>query len=341
MTTEYEPIDSPDETTVFPYHDLTPPAVGEIYQARRRLDEHLPRTPLVRSEPLSVEFNADVYLKREDTLPTGAFKVRGGLNLVAQLEKSFYDPGLIAASTGNHGQSVAYAGQIFDVPVTIVVPADANPSKVSAMERLGAEVLSHGDDFDDAREHAETLGAEEGYRYIHSANEPDLIAGVGTAGLEIIEDLPEIDYVFCPIGGGSSAAGYCLTVGELGDATIIGAQSERAPAMYRAWDEGHLEAYDQMETFAEGIATRVPFALTVEILQNRLDDFHLVGEEALRQGVRDLFTQETLVAEGASAASLAVMRQLDDKLEGQTVTLPISGRNMETEQFMSILSDIR
>lgn len=340
MTGEYEPIDSPDETTIFPYHELIPPDIGEIYHARRRLRDHLQRTPLVRSEPLSAEFDADVYLKREDTLPTGAFKVRGGLNLVAQLEQSFSDPGLIAASTGNHGQSVAYAGRLFDVPVTVVVPDDANPSKVRAMERFGAAVLSNGRDFDDARQHAEALAAKEGYRYIHSANEPDLIAGVGTAGLELLEDLPEIDYVFCPIGGGSSAAGYCLTAGALGDATIIGAQSERAPAMYRAWDEGQVAASDQMETFAEGIATRVPFALTVEILRDRLDDFRLVSEQALRQGVRDLFTQDALVAEGASAASLAAMRQIDDELEGHTVAFPISGRNIEPERFMAILGGV-
>nr|WP_269319674.1 pyridoxal-phosphate dependent enzyme [Halobellus rufus] len=159
-------------------------------------------------ETLSAELDADIYIKREDTLPTGAFKVRGGVTLVSQLDERFRDPGLIAASTGNHGQSIAYAGREFDVPVTIVVPEEANPSKVTAMERLGATVVFHGSDFDTAREHAEELAAEEGYRYVHSANEPALVAGVGTAGLEVVEDLPDIDYLVCPIGGGSSAAGY-------------------------------------------------------------------------------------------------------------------------------------
>lgn len=338
MPKEYDPIESPDETTIFPYHDLTPPSPTDVYRARKRIDAHLPQTPLVRSETLSAEFNADVYLKREDTLPTGAFKVRGGMNLVSQLEDTFYDPGLIAASTGNHGQSVAYAGRTFDVPVTIVVPDEANPSKVTAMEQLGAEVRHHGEDFDDAREHAESLAATEGYRYVHSANEPDLIAGVGTAGLEVIEELPGIDYLFCPVGGGSSAAGYYLTVGEIAGATVIGAQSEQAPSMYHAWNEGHFESHDQMETFAEGIATRVPFALTVRILWDRLDDFRLVSEEELRRGVRDLFTEETVIAEGASVASLAAMRQLKDELEGKTIVLPISGRNLDTEKLLSILS---
>jgi threonine dehydratase len=334
---EYEPVDSPDATTIFSYHDLTPPTTRDIYRAKQVVDQYLPKTPLVRSEPLSATFGADVYLKREDTLPTGAFKVRGGMTLVSQLDAEFRDPGLIAASTGNHGQSVAYAGRTFDVPVTIVVPNEANPTKVTGMERLGAEIVYHGADFDDAREQAETLAAEEGYRYVHSANEPNLIAGVGTAGLEIIEDLPEVDYLFCPIGGGSSAAGYSLTAGILTETTVVGVQSEAAPAMHRAWAEGHLDPHEQMETFAEGIATRVPFTLTLEVLRDQLDDFRLVSEESIERGVRDLFVEETIIAEGACATSLAAMRQLKDELRGQTIVFPISGRNIASETFRSIL----
>ena len=337
MTDAYDPVKSPDETTIFPYHNLTPPTTAEIYQARQVVNQHLPRTPLVRSEFLSAELNADVYIKREDTLPTGAFKVRGGINLVSRLDAKFHEPGLIAASTGNHGQSVAYAGRTFDIPVTIVVPEDANPSKVTAMERLGAEVRFHGEVFDDAREHAEELAANEGYRYVHSANEPALIAGVGTAGLEIIEDLPDIDYLFCPVGGGSSAASYCLTVGALTDAAVIGVQSEAAPAMHRAWSEGHLTPHERMETFAEGIATRVPFALTMDVLRDRLDEFELVSEQAIVHGVHDLFTEERIPAEGASATSLAAMRQRQDELQGQTIVFPISGRNISPDTLQTLL----
>jgi threonine dehydratase len=338
--TAYDPIDSPDETTVFPYHDLTPPTTADVYRARQVVSRHLPETPLVRSEVLSAEFDADVYLKREDTLPTGAFKVRGGLTLVADVAEEFHDPGLIAASTGNHGQSVAYAGRTFDVPVTIVVPEDANDTKVAAMERFGAEVLFHGEDFDAAREHAEEVAAAEGYRYVHSANEPKLVAGVGTAGLEIVERLPEVDYLFCPIGGGSSAAGYCLTVGNLVDATVVGAQSEAAPAMYEAWREGHLEPHDRMETAAEGVATRVPFALTMDVLQEHLDEFLLVEETAIEQGVRDLFTRESIVMEGACATSLAAMRQMREEIRGKTVVFPVSGRNIDTARALSIYGEL-
>lgn len=339
MPNAYEPVESPDETTVFPYHDLTPPTTADVYRARRVVGAHLPRTPLVRSEPLSAEFDADVYLKREDALPTGAFKVRGGVTLVSRLDGEFRDPGLIAASTGNHGQSIAYAGREFDVPVTIVVPEGANPSKVRAMERLDADVRFHGADFDEAREHAEALATEEGYRYVHSANEPALVAGVGTAGLEIVEDLPEVDYLFTPVGGGSSASGYCLTVGALTDASVIGVQSEAAPAMQRAWSEGHLDPHERMETFAEGVATRVPFALTTGLLRERLDDFRLVSDSAIEEGVRDLFVDETVVAEGASGVSVAAMRGMREDIRGKTVVFPVSGRNIDPERLRRILED--
>ncbi|QLH81375.1 threonine ammonia-lyase [Halosimplex pelagicum] len=339
MTAPYHPVESPDETTIFPYHDLTPPTTADVYHAHQVVSRYLSQTPLVRSEFLSAEFGADVYLKREDILPTGAFKVRGGINLVSQLDDGFHDPGLISASTGNHGQSIAYAGRMFDIPVTIVVPEDANPSKVTEMERLGAAVRFHGDAFDDAREHAEELAADEGYRYVHSANEPALVSGVGTAGLEIVEDLPDIDYLFCPVGGGSSAAGYCLTVGTLTEATVIGAQSEAAPAMHRAWTEGHLASHEQMETSAEGIATRVPFALTMNVLRNQLPEFDLVSEHAIKEGVRDLFTEERIPAEGACAASLAAMRQRQEELRGQTVVFPISGRNISPATLRSIVGN--
>jgi threonine dehydratase len=333
----YDPVESPDATTLFPYHDLRTPSLGEIYEARRIVADHLPRTPLVRSERLSAELDADVYLKREDTLPTGAFKVRGGLTLVSNLPEEFAERGLIAASTGNHGQSIAYAGARFDVPVVVAVPEGANPEKVDAMERLGARVVHRGETFDDAREWAEREAATEGYRYVHSANEPALVAGVGTAGLEVVEELPEVDYLFCPVGGGSSAAAYCLTVGALADADVIGVQSEGAPAMHRAWAEGTLDPHERMDTFAEGIATSVPFTLTTEILRDGLADFRLVSDERLRDAAESLLLGERIVTEGACAASLAGARDLADEIAGSTVVLQVSGRNVDSETLRTIL----
>lgn len=332
---QYEPVESPDASTLFPYHDLTPPTVADVYAARQTLQ--LPETPLVRADGLSAALDADVYLKREDTLPTGAFKVRGGLTLVDEIDDRFHDPGLIAASTGNHGCSVAYAADQLGVPATVVVPEETTARKVDRMERLGATVELYGETFDQAREHAETR-AREGYRYVHSANEPALIAGVGTAGLEVTEQLPEVEYLFCPVGGGSSAAGYALTVGRLTDATVVGVQSERAPAVHRAWAEDTLEPHDQVDTFAEGIATRVPFALPVTMLRRDLDEFLLVSDGALRRGVKTMFEREQIVMEGACAASVAGARAMADEIAGSTVVLQVSGRNVDPELFRRLVA---
>jgi threonine dehydratase len=339
MADSYEPVESPDATTVFPYHDLSPPSLGDVYRARAVVERHLPRTPLVRSDALSAAVDAEVYLKREDTLPTGAFKVRGGVTLAATLDEAFRDPGLVAASTGNHGQSVAYAGRAFDVPVRICVPEDANPGKVASMERLGATVDHHGSTFDDAREHAEYLAESAGYRYVHSANEPALVAGVATAGLEIVEDLPDVDYVFSPVGGGSSASAYCLTVAEIADASVVGVQSEAAPAMHRAVTQDTLEPHAEMETFAEGLATSVPFALTTEYLRDHLAAFRLVSDDQLADAIRWLLAEEHVLIEGASAAPIAALLDAQDDVAGQTVVVPITGRNLDTEKLQRLLAD--
>lgn len=339
MSNQYERIDSPDSTTLFEYHDLTTPTLSDVYAARRIINRYLPRTPLVRSEALSAEFDADVYMKREDTLPTGAFKVRGGLTLAATLDDAFREHGLITASTGNHGASIAYAGRKLDIPVVIGVPEDANPDKVATMERLGARVEFHGQDFDEAREWVERTAAEEGYRYVHSANEPKLVAGVATAGLEIVEDLPTVDLLFSPVGGGSSASGYCLTVGALTDASVIGVQSEAADAVYRAWREGHLEPNERMDTFAEGIATRVPFALTTELLREHLDDMLLVGDDALRTSIYDLLVDEHIIMEGASATAVAAMHRLREEIAGKTIVFPVSGRNIALARLRTIMDE--
>lgn len=337
MTDRTEPVDSPDASTLFPYHELREPSLAEIRHAAAVVDEHLFETPLVRSEWLSAELDAEVYLKREDVFPIGAFKVRGGLALVDQLDDAFRDTGLVAASTGNHGQSIAYAGRAYDVPVLICVPEGANPGKVAAMERLGATVEHHGDDFDEAREHAEELAAEAGYRYVHSANEPALIAGVATAGLEVVADLPDVDVAISPVGGGTSASGYCLTVGQLTDAEVIGVQSAQAPGMHEAWQTGSLEPYPSMETFAEGLATRVPFALTTEILRERLDDFRLVDDDDILSAIRQLLAEDHILIEGASASAIAGALELGDELAGKQVVMPTSGRNLSIEKLRRLL----
>ncbi len=333
----YEPVESPDATTVFPYHDLTPPTPRDVYAARRIVRQHLPKTPLVRSEFLSAALDADVHLKREDTLPTGAFKVRGGITLGARLDEEFRDRGLIAASTGNHGQSVAYAGRTFDVPVTIAVPDDPNPGKVRSMERFGTTVVERGESYDVAREWAEKRAAEEGYRYVHSANEPDLIAGVGTAGLEVLDDLPEVDVVYTPVGGGSGAAGYCLTLGAIADADVIGVQAAGADAVYRGFHEGHLDPGDGTDTTAEGIASHVPFALTMAVMRERLADLETVTDAEIWDAVAETFHGENLAVEGATGAAVAAVLRAGDDLAGKTVVIPVTGRNVAADKLVRAL----
>ena len=281
------------------------PTLADVLEARRRIAPHLRPTPLYRYPALDELLGAEVLVKHENHQPVGAFKVRGGVNLVAQLDADERKRGVITASTGNHGQSIAYAARLFGVAATICVPEGANPVKVASMRGLGAELVVHGRDFDDAREHCEQLAREHGYRYVHSGERAGLIAGVGTETLEILEEQPGVDAILVPIGGGSGAAGACIVAKAMSPAVrVIGVQSEAAPAAYRSWREGRL-VEDAMETFAEGLATRIAFELPQQILREHLDDFVLVSEDELRAAQRTMIEATRNLIEAAGAAPLA------------------------------------
>lgn len=289
------------------------------------------------SQSLSRLVGTEIFIKYENHLPTGAFKVRGGINLVSQLNESERAAGAVAASTGNHGQSVAYASKVFGVKATICVPEGANPSKVQAMRDLGAEVIFHGVDFDEAREHAAQLGEKKGLRYIHSGNEADLIEGVGTHTLEILEVEPEIDTVIVPIGGGSGGAGACIAgKGKKPELRVIGVQAEAAPAAYRSWRERSV-VEDSMGTKAEGLATRVGFELPQQILWRQLDDFVLVSEEELDRSVLLMIEHTRNLVEAAGAAALAAALKLREQLGGRKVALICSGGNITVDQLRHLL----
>src|SRR6266550_1997786 len=253
---------------------MTVPDFSDILAARDFVGQYLPKTPLVRVESLSEMLGCDYYAKCENLQPVGAFKVRGGINLVGTATKEETHAGLISASTGNHGQSIAYAGRLFGARVIIYAPAEnVNQSKMQAMRDLGAEVRLHGRDFDEARVEAERVARAEGWRFVHSANEAKLIAGVGTIGLEIFDDLADVDVIIAPAGGGSCASGNCIVARQLNPRVrVIAVQSERAPAMWHAWRNRKLEPFPSMETEHEGLATRVPFEMTMKILWDLLDD---------------------------------------------------------------------
>jgi threonine dehydratase len=316
-----------------------PPTRRDIEEARDFIAPHLPPTPLVHSPGLSGLLGCAYHVKCENLQPVGAFKVRGGVNLVGRLGDEA-GAGIVSASTGNHGQSLAYAGRLFNVPVVIFAPAEnTNPLKLEAMRELGADVRLYGRDFDEAREQVEQVAKDEGLRYVHSANEPRLIAGVGTMGLEILEDLPDVEVVLVPVGGGSGACGIALAVKHARPETrIIGVQAERAPACYRAWKERRLDLECPMETSHEGLATRVPFEMTMRIMWEMLDDLLLVSEESIATAIQLLARHARQVAEGAGAAALAGALQMKEKLAGKKVVGILSGGNLPLDRYAAILN---
>ena len=313
------------------------PTLADVLEARRRISPHLGPTPLYGYASLDELLGAEVLVKHENHLPVGAFKVRGGVNLVSQLGTNERRRGVIAASTGNHGQSIAYAARLFGVPATICVPEAANPVKVASMRGLGAKLVFHGRDYDEARERCEQLARRHGYRYVHSGNEPLLIAGVATATLEILEEQPHTDVIIVPIGGGSGAAGACIVARAVGRAVrVIGVQSEAAPTAYRSWRERRL-VEDRMETFAEGLATRTAFELPQRILWQWLDDFVLVQDDEIRAAQALLIETTRNLVEAAGAAPLAAALRLREQLTGKRVALIASGGNVSREQLLDVL----
>jgi threonine dehydratase len=318
---------------------LVEPTLLDVLAAAARIRPHLAPTPLRQSPAISEIVGADVYLKHEFHLPTGAFKVRGGVNLISQLTPQEREAGVIAASTGNHGQSVAYAAKLFGVKAIICAPEDANAAKVQAMKELGATVNLVGADFDEARVACEQLAAVNGCRYIHSGNEPLLIAGVGTHTLEILSEEPRIDVIIVPVGGGSGAAGACIVAKAVNPRiVVIGVQAEKAPSAYLSWRAGKpVEA--TTSTWAEGLATRTPFELPQRILRRLLDDFILVSDEAISAAVRFLLARNRSLVEGAGASSLAAALALKDRLAGQRVALILSGGNISIPQLKAVLDD--
>ena len=313
------------------------PTIRDVYRSKRTVAPYFDRTPLHYSIGLSEFLEAEVYIKHEEHLPLGAFKSRGGINLLSNLSGEEKERGLITSSTGNHGQSIASAGREFGVRVLIGLPENANPVKVAAMRSLGAELIFHGDNFDDAREYCERLAREEGYRYVHAVNEPLLIAGVGTASLEIIEDLPHVDVMLLPLGGGSGVSGACIVANAIDpDIQVYAVQSEAAPAAYLSWKKGELvEA--PTETFAEGVATKAGYELPQQIMADLLDDFLLVSDDDIRRAIGLLVEKAHTLAEPAGATAVAGAVKYADRLKGKKVSITVTGANITAERLAEAL----
>jgi threonine dehydratase len=317
---------------------MRPPVFTDILEAKRIIDRYLQPTPLHHYPRLSSALGFDVFIKHENHHPVGAFKIRGGINLISQLTAEEKRAGVITASTGNHGQSIAYASRLFSVKAIIGVPEGSNRDKVAAMRALGATVETYGRDFDEARFWVEEQAQKRGYRYIHSANEPLLIAGVGTIGLEMLFAQPDLDVIIAPIGGGSGAAGSSIAAKAINSRIrMIGVQSEHARVVYDSWRQRKVLSSDVCTTFAEGMATRQAFELTLAILIKNLDQFVLVSDEELFAAIRMLFEHTHNVAEGAGAAAMAAALKLKGELAGKKVALDLSGGNITAETLKRIL----
>jgi threonine dehydratase len=318
--------------------ELKVPDLADVLAARRRIAPFLRPTPLFEYPALDAATGARLRVKHENHQPVGAFKVRGGVNLVSQLSAEQRKSAVISASTGNHGQSIAYAARLFGVRAIICVPEQANPVKVESMRALGAEVVFHGRDFDEAREHCEERAAAEGLRYIHSGDEPALIAGVATWTLEALEDRPDTEVIVVPIGGGSGASGACVVAAAVRPSIeVIGVQAEEAPAARRSWAAGELVTAPST-TSAEGLATRTAFELPQQILRERLDDFVLVSEDALRAATRMMIEKTRNLVEPAGAAALAAVLSAPDRFAGRKVTVVCSGGNISPAQLTALWS---
>jgi threonine dehydratase len=313
------------------------PTLHDILAARPHVYRFLKPTPLYQYATLSALIGAKVWIKHENHQPVGAFKVRGGLVLAANLTEAEREAGLFTASTGNHGQSIAFAARANRIKATIAVPEGANPGKVAAMRGLGAEIITHGKDFDSAREWIMEVAADKAGRFV-GPTEEYLIHGVGTYALEILEDLPDVDTIIVPVGAGSGVCGVCIVAKTINpDIEVIGVQSAQAPAMQLSWQSGDLVTA-AMNTFAEGVATRVPFENTQRIMRKYLDDFLLVDDDDIKDAIVMYLKHTHNLAEGAGAIPLAAALQHKDRLTGKKVVLVMSGGNLALDKLQTILA---
>ncbi len=316
-------------------------SLAQVEEAQKVVYAHMRPTPLIHYPLLSQEMGLQAYVKHENHTPIGAFKIRGGLNLMAYLARQ-HVPGVITATRGNHGQSIALAARLHGIPATVVVPVGNNPEKNDLMRAQGAELIEYGKDFDEARVLVEQLQHERGLYYVHPANEPRLVTGVGTYWLEVFQDLPDIDVALVPVGGGSGICGAITVLKALRPAVrLIGVQAENAPAVYQSWKQGRICETDSAATFADGLATRVAFELPFGIMRDGVDDMVLVSEAEIREAIVRLLRTTHNLAEGAGAAAVAAAWKQRAQLQGQNVVMVLSGGNIDLATLRWVLGSGR
>lgn len=303
-----------------------PISLLEVLQAKSTISQYLSPSPLIRYENLSRYLNCNVYIKHENHNPTGSFKIRGGINIMSHI-KYKQIKGVVTFSTGSHGLSVGTSAKLFDIPSIVVVPNNTNPAKIQLIKNTGAEVIEAGDNFDEAAQIVATLNEEKGYYYVHPANEPLLINGVGTEFLEIVEKLPDIDAIILPLGGGSEVAAAIITLKALKpEIEIYAVQAKISSAAYCSWKTKEICTREN-ETFAGGFATGSAYETTFNIYKDALTDFILLEEDEILRGIALAAHYTHNMVEGAGSATLMAAWKLRDRLAGKNVVLQFSGAN--------------
>lgn len=313
-----------------------PVSLADVRAAAARIGKSIVRTPTLLSQTLSKMTGATVYLKFENLQFTAAYKERGALNTLLQLPESARETGVIAASAGNHAQGLAYHGARLGIPVTIVMPRTTPTVKVMQTESHGATVVLEGETFDAAYAHARKLEGERGLTFIHPFDQESIIAGQGTVGLEMLEDVPEIDTLVIPIGGGGLISGIGVAArGLKPDIGLVGVQAELYPSMFNRMK--HTDLPCEGDTLAEGIAVKQPGDLTSRFVQALVDDIVLVDERTLEEAVSLFLQIEKTVVEGGGAAGLAALIAHPERFRGKTVGIVLSGGNIDTRLLANVL----
>lgn len=302
---------------------------AKTLMARSVIYRYLNRTNLIHYSELSRLLGCEAFVKHENHHPTGSFKIRGALNFFHHMSKEELEAGILVATRGNHGLAMAWAGQWFHVPCTVVVPQNNNPEINRVIEGYGAELIVHGEDFYDAQSYCEELVDSAGYYYVKQGNEPEILNGLATMGLEILEDLPDVDTVICPIGGGAGCASLVKILRAFRpEIEIIGVEPQNVPAFYHSWKKGEVVTLDEAHTMADGLAARSVFQLPYVILKDAITDVVLLTEDEIREGIRMALAITHNLAEAAGAVSLIGASKIKQRLAGKKVAMIMSGGNL-------------
>lgn len=310
----------------------------EIFKARRVVEQVLKRTHLTFYKRLSEDLDATLYVKHENHLPTNSFKVRGAVNFMAQVSPEIQKQGIAVATRGNHGLAVAWAAQERGIFCNVVVPVNNNPQVNAEILAYGAQLIEQGHDFYESQDYCEELAENMGMYYLRQGNEPLLITGIASMGIEILEELPDVDVIIMPIGGGTGCAALAKVIEGINPAVkLIGVQAERMPAFYESWKQGRNVIVPSADTLAEGLAARSVFEAPYFILKDRISDVVLLSEEELVEGVRLALRYTHNLSEVAGAAAIAAAFKIKEQLAGKKVVAVMTGSNMNVHRLAAML----